>query len=155
MNPPVPTVEKTTPVRPVPRRETPTVPTEETMSRAVRQTGALWAGITLLALVGDQAHLSLDVSHVYPDKVDAHVGVAGRMDDPVAVRDAGKLAELRAVAGLLGRPLAVLHEYDDGGLSLQVTATVADHPVRVWAALVDPDVIRHARELIAGAAVDR
>ncbi len=152
VNPPVPTsVAETVPVRPVPRRETPTVPTEDELSRAVRQAGALWAGITLLALVGDQAHLSLNVSHVYPDKLDVQVAGAGRM----AVRDAATLTELRTVAGLLGRPLALLHEYDDGGLSLQVTATVADHPVRVWAAVDDPDVIRHARDLIADAAVDR
>ncbi|KLL11480.1 hypothetical protein FrCorBMG51_10335 [Protofrankia coriariae] len=161
----MPAVEKGKPVRPVPRRESPTVPTETGggadivtdaavagggVSLPVRMARALRAAAELVELVGEQASLHVTVSDVYPDQVEALVPARWRVGASGGERDAVRLADLRVVARRLGRPLAVGREYDNGDLSVEVSTTVAGHPVRVWAPLTDPDVIVQARGLIAG-----
>ncbi len=54
------------------------------------------------------------------------------------------------MARLLGVPVAVDHEYDNGSLTVQASATVAGYPVRVWATLDDPGAVDQARVLVAG-----
>ncbi|AEH11630.1 MULTISPECIES: hypothetical protein [Protofrankia] len=157
VDPPVPAGA---PVRPVPRRESATVASETGtgtdaeggvgVSLPARMASALRAAAELVELVGERASLHVTVSDVYPDQVVALVPARWRVDASAGERDAVRWADLRAVARLLGRPPAVRHDLGDEDLTVEVSATVAGSPVRVWAPLSDPDVIGQARALVAG-----
>ncbi len=126
-------------------------PTIEARSSSQRQTAALRAGITLLAMVGEAldatgAHLYLVASGVGDrPTLTANVFGPGNPSDPgeAPVIRAG----LVAVAGALGLPLTV--DYDNpNSLGLSVGATFSGVRVQVFARFTAPDTIAAARDLL-------
>ncbi|WP_250289460.1 hypothetical protein [Frankia sp. CiP1_Cm_nod1] len=179
VDPPVPVVGKGKPVRPVPRRESPTVPTEtgggsdadgatgmahaatidarSVSSPARRQAAALRAGLELLAAVGDavdatgaRLHLTVFASGHRPSlSVDVFGATAPGGPDEAPVI----LAGLTAVAGRLGLPLTV--DYDTPrSVGLSVTTTITGVQVRICTRFTTPDGIAAARALLPASTGD-